>query len=331
MILFLIVFLPVVCMSVKRFDIKLGFKCNNNCLCCPAADKKFLGDQDLASIKQEITLGFNEGSREVVLTGGEPTVRNDLLEIVEFCKSTGFEFIQLQTNGRMFSYEGFCKKLIEAGVNEFGPSLHGPNAKIHDYFTQSPGAFDQVVQGIKNLKELNQRVIINSVITKFNYRLLPETARLFVSLGVDQYQFVFPHLVGNAWKNADLICPKKSEVEPFLKGGLEVGINAGIQVMVEAYPFCFLKGFEVCSSDLYMPPADTADATGIRKDHHLLRRETGKVKHAKCKKCRFGLLCEGPWKEYIAKFDWDEFRPVSGKKIKSKEELFETFGKTKVK
>jgi len=312
-------------MEFKRLDIKLGFKCNNNCLCCPAAHMKHLGDQSFSEIRRELIEGIERGAREVVLTGGEPTVRKDILKIVTLCNDLGFEFIQLQTNGRMFSYKGFCEKLIEAGITEFGPSLHGPTAKIHDYLTQSSGAFNQVVQGIKNLKELGQIVIINSVITKFNYKHLPETAELLVGLGVDQYQFAFPHLVGNAWNNADLICPKKSAIEPFLKKGLDIGIRAGVSVMVEAYPFCFLKGYETYSSDLHMPPADIADANGFKENQHLERRASGKLKHEKCGECRFDLLCEGPWREYPEKFGWDEFKPVKGKKIKSREELFELF------
>lgn len=316
-------------MEFKRLDIKLGFKCNNNCLCCPAAHMKQLGDQPFSKIKEELIEGIERGAKEVVLTGGEPTIRKDILKIVALCNDLGFEFIQIQTNGRMFAYKDFCKKLIEAGITEFSPSLHGPSPEIHDYFTRSPGAFNQVVQGIKNLKELNQRVIINSVITKFNYKLLPKTAELLVGLGVDQYQFAFPHLVGNAWKNADLICPRKSIIKPYVKKGLSVGINAGISVMVEAYPFCFLEGYETCSSDLYIPPADVADASGFKEDHHVMRKTTGKLKHEKCKECRFDLLCEGPWKEYPKKFGWSEFKPVKGKKIKSREELFELLGKGK--
>jgi len=312
-------------MEVKRFDVKLGFRCNNNCLCCPVDHLKRLGDQPLAKIKEELLEGIRRGAKEVVLTGGEPTVRPDIVEIVKFCKEAGYEFIQIQSNGRMFSYKSLCEKLIDAGVTEFSPSLHGPRAEIHDYFTRSPGAFNQVVQGIKNLKGLGQTVIINSVITKFNYKLLPETARLLVGLGVDQYQFAFPHLVGAAWKNADLICPKKSVIEPFVKKGLDVGIKAGISVMVEAYPFCFLKGYEAYSSDLFTPPADVMYSTGLIPNEHLKRKKTAKVKNEKCKKCRFYNICEGPWKEYPERFGWSEFKPVEGEKFKSKEELFDWF------
>jgi len=316
-------------MDVRRLDIKLGFNCNNNCLCCPADDFKKLGDQSFSEIQKGLREGIKNGAREVVLTGGEPTIRPDILKIIQYCREIGYEFIQLQTNGRMFSYKDFCKKLIEAGITEFGPSLHGPDAETHDYFTQSPGAFNQVVAGIKNLKSLNQKVIINSVITKFNYKKLPNTATLFVSLGVDQFQFAFPHLVGTAWRNADLICPRKKEVQPYLKKALKIGVNAGISVMVEAYPFCLLDGFEIYSSDVFMPLADIADARGFSKEHHILRKKTGKAKHEKCKTCRFNPICEGPWKEYVQKFGWSEFSPVKGKRIESKEELFELFGDKK--
>ncbi|MEM4662728.1 MAG: radical SAM protein [Candidatus Diapherotrites archaeon] len=308
-------------MLIKRLDLKLGFKCNNNCLSCPQAHRRGLGDLSTAEVKKLLEKGREHGANEVVLTGGEPTVRPDILEIISYAKDLGYEFIQLQTNARMLYYKEFCKKLIKAGITDFAPAVHGPNAEVHDYLVQSPGAFGQAIKGIKNLKELGQYVIMNSVINKINYKLLPETAKLFVDLNVDQYQFAFIHCVGNAKKNIDTLLPKKSEVMPYLHKALDIGINAGIKVMVEAYPYCFMRGYEKYCSELYMPPAEIMDAEGIVEDFDKLRRETGKLKGPRCKECRYDLICEGPWKEYPEKFGWDEFVPVDGPKIKNPGEI----------
>jgi len=308
-------------MQIKRLDLKLGFRCNNNCLSCPQAHRRHLGDLSTAQVKRLLEEGRLHGANEVVLTGGEPTVRPDILEIVSYAKNLGYDFIQLQTNGRMLYYKDFCEKLVKAGVTEFSPAIHGPNAKVHDYLVQSPHAFEQAVQGIKNLKELGQYIIMNSVINKINYAMLPETAELFVNLNVDQYQFAFIHCVGNAKKNIDLLLPRKSDVMPYVHKALDIGIDAGIKVMVEAYPFCFMRGYEKYCSELYMPPSEIMDAEGVVENFDKLRKESGKLKGPQCKRCRFDPICEGPWKEYPEKFGWSEFKPVPGPKVKSMEDL----------
>lgn len=307
----------------KRLDLKVGFKCNNNCLSCPQAHRRHLGDQSTEEIKREIEEGYKNGANELVFTGGEPTMREDLPELVKYAKNLGYEFIQLQTNGRRLYYKAYCKELVNAGITEFGPAIHGHNAEIHDFLTRSPGAFKQAVQGVKNLKELNQRVIMNSVISKVNYEHLPEIAQLFIDLNVDQFQFAFIHCTGNAWKNIDLLLPKKSKVEKFVHKALDLGEEHNVRMMVEAYPYCFMQGYEEFVSQLYMPPTEIRDAEGTIKDFDGVRRKEGKRKGPKCKECKYFKICEGPWKEYPEKFGWSEFKPVEGKRIESREELLE--------
>lgn len=306
---------------IKRLDLKLGFACNNNCLSCPQAHRKHLGDLSTEEVKRHLEKGIEDGANEVVLTGGEPTVRRDIVEIVSHAKALGYEYIQLQTNGRRLYYMPFVRKLIDAGVTDFGPSLHGHKAEIHDYITRSPGAFNQVVRGIKNLKEMGQYVLMNSVIHKLNYRHLEEMTQMFIDLNVDQLQLAFIHAVGNAWDNFDLLVPRKPDAMPFIHRALDLGKHNGLKMMVEAYPFCFMKGYERYCSELYMPESEIRDAEGLIKEFDKLRRETGKVKFPQCRHCRFDLVCEGPWKEYPERYGSDEFRPVPGKKLKDPKEI----------
>jgi MoaA/NifB/PqqE/SkfB family radical SAM enzyme len=307
--------------NIKRLDLKLGFACNNNCLSCPQAHRKHLGDLPTEEAKNYLRLGIRDGANEVVLTGGEPTVRKDILEIVSCAKSLGYEYIQLQTNGRMLYYMPFVKRLVRAGVTEFGPSLHGHTPEIHDYITRSPGAFSQVIQGIRNLKELDQQILMNSVIHKLNYRHLDDLVRLFTDLGVDQCQFAFIHPVGNAWDNFNLLVPRKSVVMPFVHRALDLGNQHELKTMVEAYPFCFMRGYEKHCSELYMPPSEIMDAGGHVKNFDALRREASKAKFPQCRSCRFDLICEGPWREYPQRYGSEEFVPVPGKKLKNAKEI----------
>ncbi|MFA6988472.1 MAG: radical SAM protein, partial [Candidatus Gastranaerophilaceae bacterium] len=198
---------------MERVDIKVGFYCNNQCKFCVQGRKRdYLPAKDRYEVIKSLKESYDKGKREVVFTGGEPCLHPEFLLLVKSAYDFGFEIIQIQTNGRMFAYKDFCKKLINAGANQFSPSLHGPRAEIHDLLTEAPGSFEQTVQGIKNLKKLNQHILTNSVITSTNYKAIPDLATLLVDLDVNQFQFAFVHILGSADKNKDWIVPRKSEI-----------------------------------------------------------------------------------------------------------------------
>jgi len=305
-----------------RLDLKVGFSCNNNCVFCAQAHKRPLGDRTTGELKKELEVAGGEGCDEVVLTGGEPTVRKDIAQLISHARSLGYGLVQIQSNGRMFSYRGYVERMVKAGATEFSPAIHGPDSVTHDRQTRVAGSFGQTLQGIKNLKRLKQRVITNTVVTKFNCSRLPEMARMLVSLGVDQFQFAFVHPVGNAWKNFQAVVPRKSDAAPFIREALDIAKEAGYRpgdVMVEAFPFCFMEGYEQFCSEMFIPPAQVRDAQGVTPHFEEWRKSQGKVKFSQCEKCRFNLVCEGPWREYPQKYGSGEFVPLPGRKLAASE------------
>lgn len=299
---------------MQRVDIKLGFQCNNHCRFCVQGNKREeYPDKTTKEIKR-ILKKAQKKHQGVVFTGGEPTIRKDLSELVEYAKKLGFRVIQIQTNGRMFAYKKFCENLIEKGANEFALALHGHNAKLHDSLTTVPGSFEQTTTGIRNLKSLGQRILMNTVITKPNYKYLPQIAKLLVNLGVDQFQFAFMHInqiIFNNKKLIDEIVPRKSKVMPYVKKGLQIGIDAGLlRVMTEAIPYCFMKDYENYIAEKIIPDGAVYDADWAIQDYGKYRRTEGKLKGSNCLKCKYFKICEGPWKEYPQIFGWKEFKPV---------------------
>ena len=296
-------------MGGRRVDIKTGFVCNNNCRFCVQAHKKQFGDRTTEAIIKDLKEA-RKRCTEVVLTGGEPTIRKDIFELISYARKLGYEYIQIQTNGRMFSSLDFCKKAIEAGANEFSPALHGYCAEQHDFLTKAEGSFAQTVMGIKNLKKLGQIVVANTVVVKPNYRNLPEIARLLVKLKVDQFQFAFVHPIGNANKYYDSVVPVMSLAAPYIHKGLQIGIDAGIKVMAEAMPYCMMKGYEDYVSEKFIPETEIMDINMVVDDYKAVRIKEGKAKFPQCKKCKYDDVCEGPWKEYPEKRGNKEFVAV---------------------
>jgi len=293
----------------KRIDIKIGFACNNRCKFCVQGDKRNIC-KPKPSKAVELILKRNAGKyKGVVFTGGEPTLRNDIIRLVRVAKKLGYGRIQIQTNGRLFSYPEFCEDMIDAGANEFSPAIHGPNSSVHDFLTSAEGSFIQTIRGIRNLRRSKQYVLTNTVITTSNFRLLPEIARLLVDLDVNQFQFAFPHITGSAWLNRNWLIPSLHQITPFVKKALRIGIMAGKRAVTEAIPYCIMPGYEQCVAESSIPETKVFDAGLVVKDYAQYRVTNGKTKGRMCTCCKYYKVCEGPWKEYPELFGWREFTP----------------------
>jgi len=245
-----------------------------------------------------------------VLTGGEVTIRRDLPELVAHAHALGFRVIQLQTNGRVLSKQRALDRLVEAGVTEISPAIHGPTAAVHDALTGSPGSFRQTVLGIRNARAMGIHVLVNSVITKANHHLLPHLAALLVGLRVTQFQLAFVHALGSAADNFDEIVPRLSDTAPGVHKALAIAQTAGIRAMTEAIPLCFLPGLEHFAAEWIIPETRIVDATWTVEDYTDVRRNQGKAKGPPCASCLHKDTCEGPWREYPEHFGWDEFIAV---------------------
>lgn len=223
----------------------------------------------------------------------------------------------------MLSNKVFLKKLVDAGLTEVSPALHGHRRELHDYLTRSPGAFEQTLKGILNAKDFGLRIVMNSVITKPNFRYLDKMADLFIRLDVDSFQFAFVHAAGNAWYLFEQIVPRLSFVAPHLHKALEKGEDVGVIVMAEAMPLCYMQGYERFVAELYYMPKEVEvwDAKWKIEDYTKARIVEGKAKAPWCYRCKYYYICEGTWKEYFAFYDFLELIPVEGPYIRNPEEL----------
>ncbi len=295
----------------ERLDLKVGFSCNNRCRFCVQGDKRTrYGDrstEELIAILEEVR-GRCDG---VVLTGGEVTIRKDVVELVAAASRLGYTTIQVQTNGRMLSSEPFLDRLIEAGITEVSPAIHGPDPETHDALTRVPRSFVQTVRGVGLVRKKGLPVLINSVVVRRNHRLLPDMARLFVGLDVQQFQFAFVHALGEAERRFEEIVPLLSEAQPYLRAGIAIGRRAGVPCMVEGVPLCFLPGIEDAAAEHRIPDTRIDEGPRVVEDWTQQRRDAAKAHGPVCAGCRWESVCEGPWREYPEHFGWGEFTAVS--------------------
>lgn len=291
----------------KKTVIFMGYFCNNKCIfCCNEDRRKTVRDKSTAEIKQDMILARERGSDYIELIGGEPTIRRDILELLKFAKQTGFKTIMFSTNGRMFSYKSFAKKLIDAGLNHVVFSIHGHNAKLHDSLTQVKGSFSQLIRGINNVRELGfENIGSNTIIIKQNYKNLLDIGKLIYNLGIKNSEFIFIDPTHGAPKKRffDLV-PAYEEVSPYVNELLKFGKEHNIRHWdIRYYPFCFVKEeYHNMISELHEKATFSTQHLApdfINLDVEKSRKEIARTKIKKCVGCKYYDKCEGYWKVYV--------------------------------
>jgi len=297
--------------QAKIIDVKITFRCNNYCLFCAAGDKRMIyADLPPDSIRDALAAAAGERD-SVLFTGGEPTMRDDLAGLVRFAReSCGYKNVIIQTNGRRFAYRDYAVSIADAGARQFMVSIHGHTGALHDFLTGQKDSFAETVIGIKNLLALGLTVATNTVITKSNYRNLPDIARMLCSLGVGQMQFAFPHIDGNAKANASRVAPPMTLAVPYLFRALDIAAASKRVALTEGFPLCMIPGREQNAVESLHKKIKVIDEGGSIDDFDGHRATRLKTKGPACPPCRHFKLCEGPWADYPELFGWKEFKPV---------------------
>ena len=138
------------------------YRCNQWCAFCALAEMDVELSRD--KVQDAIRAAWQSGSRRLILTGGEPTLRTDLPALVAFAREVGFAHITLQTNAVRLSAGPMVDALVAAGLTHAQVSLHGPDADFSDLLTQAPGTHDRSVAGVTRLLEAGVHVLLNCVL-----------------------------------------------------------------------------------------------------------------------------------------------------------------------
>ena len=157
--------------------------CNLSCVHCRASAEKgpYEGELDTAKAKQildEITL---TGNPIIILTGGEPLLREDIFELARYGTGLGLRMV-MATNGTLLTPE-LVESMKESGIKRVSISLDGETAEKHDAFRKVEGAFDASLRGISYMKEAGLEYQINTTVTRHNADDIDKILQLAVDLG----------------------------------------------------------------------------------------------------------------------------------------------------
>lgn len=158
-------------------------RCRFNCRHC-RADADRTGARDELSTEQCKRIIDSIADYEkcvIILTGGEPTERADIYDLVRHGRSLGQRMV-LATCGYAIDDKAIAG-LHDAGILALSISLDGATAGTHDAFRRTPGAFAAAVKAAEAAHRAGMRFQINTTITRKNLAEVPAIAELARRLG----------------------------------------------------------------------------------------------------------------------------------------------------
>lgn len=191
--------------------ISLTERCNLRCTYCMPAEGVQLTAKDRLLTSAEVVRLANlfvaEGVRKIRLTGGEPTVRKDLTEIVAQLKDTcgprGLESVGITTNGLMLTRQ--LVGLQRAGLDALNVSLDTLRAVRYEQITRRKG-WDRVMAGIDLAIQLGYRPKVNCVLMKgFNDDEICDFVELTRDRDVDVRFIEYMPFTGNRWDTDKMV------------------------------------------------------------------------------------------------------------------------------
>ncbi|MCI8621927.1 MAG: radical SAM protein [Clostridia bacterium] len=188
--------------------------CNAKCKHCgsSAEKKKYEGElttEEIENAFKQISEDMNANLILINVTGGEPLVRQDLCEVMEYAtKELGFHW-GMTTNGNLLNDENIAK-LKKANMETISISIDGLE-KTHDNFRGVLGSYKTIIDNIKKLKNANyvKHIQVTTVVNKTNIEELEELYKIMLDLNLDSWRLASMDPIGRAKENNDLLLDGK--------------------------------------------------------------------------------------------------------------------------
>lgn len=166
-----------------RMDLALTYRCNNNCLHCYNVQGRELGELSTDAWKKVIDHLWDLSIPHIVFTGGEPTLRDDLPELIAYAEAKG-QITGLNTNARRLSDPQYIETLVDAGLDHVQITVESHSSQIHDEMVNRQGAWEQTIAGVRNALASPLYVMTNTTMLQNNHDSLGKTLDFLAEIGV---------------------------------------------------------------------------------------------------------------------------------------------------
>jgi radical SAM protein with 4Fe4S-binding SPASM domain len=198
-----------------RMDIALTYRCNNKCIHCYAGGPRQTSELTTKDWFKVIDKLRALGIPQVVFTGGEPTLRDDLATLIAYTQK--MELVSgLVTNGRKLKDKAYLQSLIDAGLDHVQITVESHDPKVHDKITGAEGSWNETVQGLRNALASPICTVSNTTLSQYNVNDVEATIEFLHGLEVKQFACNSLIYSGKAPEVAKSFALEETSLEPVL-------------------------------------------------------------------------------------------------------------------
>lgn len=277
-------------------------RCNSKCVFCYTEWIRNKPQLSSALIKKAIDHAVRIPSLEaVVFSGGEPTLREDLTDLIGHAWARGFKDIGIHSNGYRLADERYLCKLRNNGLTRVLLSLHGSTKATHDSIVGHSGSFDKAVRALALLEGTRTRTTVNFVMCSANCSEVPGLISLVKSISATaRVRFSFPIIEGEAYRNVADILPSFPRFIDSIALALAQNPQEKPRVEIANVPPCISDQLHMDPKYLLSQRRAVLEVSPFH-EHHVERGEQ-LVKLQRCLSCLWADNCGGVQVPYLTQF-----------------------------
>ena len=166
--------------------------------------------------------------------------------------------------------------------------LHGAEATSHDYAANRVGSFEDVMASASAARAIGKGVLVGTLVTRSNYRLLAAMSRVVARLGASGWCVDLPSLTRTDLASFDRVVPRLAMAVPFALQAIQAARQLAVPAWLRGAPLCLFG------------PLDKYALAGERRSHAVV-----------CDNCAVRERCVGVDAQYLTRFGSSELRARS--------------------
>ena len=166
-----------------RVDIALTYRADESGALDPEARRRVERELTTAEWQQALQRLWDAGVPHVCFTGGEPTLREDLGDLVRYAEGLGM-VTGLLSDGRRLAELPYLEGLLRAGLDHLQITLASHQAELHDRLTGRAGSWERTMAGLKNALAGDIYTVVHVLVTPESAATAAETVEHLAGLGV---------------------------------------------------------------------------------------------------------------------------------------------------
>lgn len=297
----------------------VGYECNHKCICCPLTTYDRLHKRlSYEEITARLDMIKEDKHNHIVLSGGEPMLHPQFLDIVKLAGEKNFSITVLSNSSQCKNMD-FVKKLLECipkGRFDIVTAIHSSYPEVHDSITGVSGSLLETLEGLDNLVTVGIPVTIKHILNKKSIDSLSDTFQYLEQHFPPKvaFQFCTMDYSGRAYKNIKELFLTISEIQPHIEivlDYLEQNRTVKRKISIIESPFCmtdpyYWKYYETSGANLSSYIAPNTESREIAYD---VKSECGSY-YPPCETCGVKKVCSGTWESAYQHYGKELLQPI---------------------